>query len=213
MSLLNDLNRIFGDAFERAGLDRALGTVAVSQRPDLGQFQCNGALPAAKTAGRPPREIAQVIVDRVQGDGRFAVLSVAGPGFINISLTDEFLAGEMQLVADDPRLGVPEIRPLRVLVDYGGPNVAKEMHAGHLRATIIGDSLKRIARFLGHDTLGDVHFGDWGTQMGMLIIEIARRNPELPFFDPAYEGEYPGIDITLDDLEAMYPLVSARCAD
>ena len=213
MSLLNDLNRIFGDAFERAGLDRALGTVAVSQRPDLGQFQCNGALPAAKTAGRPPREIAQVIVDRVQGDGRFAVLFVAGPGFINISLTDEFLAGEMQLVADDPRLGVPEIRPLRVLVDYGGPNVAKEMHAGHLRATIIGDSLKRIARFLGHDTLGDVHFGDWGTQMGMLIIEIARRNPELPFFDPAYEGEYPGIDITLDDLEAMYPLVSARCAD
>ncbi|MDH3259842.1 MAG: arginine--tRNA ligase [Acidimicrobiia bacterium] len=213
MTLLNDLTRIFGDAFEQTGLDRALGTVVVSQRPDLGEFQCNGALPAAKTTGRPPREIAQDIVDRVQGDDRFAVLSLAGPGFINISLTDSFLAKAMQLVIDDPRVGVPEVRPRKVLVDYGGPNVAKEMHVGHLRATIIGDSLKRIARFLGHDTLGDAHFGDWGTQMGMLIVEIAHRNPELPFFDPAYTGQYPAIDITLDDLEAMYPLVSARCVE
>ena len=213
MTLLNDLTQIFSDAFEQAGLDRALGTVVVSQRPDLGQFQCNGALPAAQATGRPPREIAQDIVDRVQADDRFTLLSLAGPGFINISLTDDYLAGAMQRVTEDARLGVPEVRPLKVLVDYGGPNVAKEMHVGHLRATIIGDSLKRIARFLGHDTLGDAHFGDWGTQMGMLIIEIARRNPALPFFDPDYDGEYPTIDITLDDLEAMYPLVSARCAE
>ena len=213
MSLLSDLSRIFGDAFEQAGLARPLGAVVVSQRPDLGQFQCNGALPAAQATGRPPREIAQDIVDRVRGDGRFAGLSLAGPGFINISLTDGFLAEEMQLVADDSRVGVPKTRPRRVLVDYGGPNVAKEMHVGHLRATIIGDSLKRIARFLGHDTLGDAHFGDWGTQMGMLIIEIARRHPDLVFFDPDYRGEYPEIDITLDDLEAMYPLVSARCKE
>ncbi len=212
MSLLSDLTRIFGDAFEQAGLDRTFGSVAVSQRPELGQFQCNGALPAAKEAGRPPREIAQGIVDRVQGDDRFAGLSLAGPGFINISLTDEFLAGELQKAADDPRYGVPVVQPSKVLVDYGGPNVAKEMHVGHLRATIIGDSLKRIARFLGHDTLGDAHFGDWGTQMGMLIVEIERRYPELPFFDPAFAGKYPAIAITLDDLEAMYPLVSARCA-
>lgn len=212
MSLLNDLSQIFGDAFEQAGLERALGTVAVSQRPELGQFQCNGALPAAKTAGRP-RQIAQDIVDRVIDDNRFVDLSLAGPGFINISLTDNFLAGETQRVADDPRLGVPEVESANVLVDYGGPNVAKEMHVGHLRATIIGDSLKRIARFLGHNTLGDAHFGDWGTQMGMLIIEIARGNPRLPFFDADYDGEYPEIEITLDDLEAMYPLVSARCAE
>ena len=212
MSLLSDLTHIFGDAFEQAGLDRAFGAVVVSQRPELGQFQCNGALPAAKDAGRPPREIAQDIVDRVQADDRFARLSLAGPGFINIILTDEFLAGEMQKVADDSRYGVPVVEPLKVLVDFGGPNVAKEMHVGHLRATIIGDSLKRIARFLGHDTLGDAHFGDWGTQMGMLIVEIERRNPELPFFDPAFAGDYPAIEITLDDLEAMYPLVSARCA-
>ena len=191
MSLLSDLTQIFGDAFEQAGLDRAFGAVVVSQRPELGQFQCNGALPAAKDAGRPPREIAQDIVDRVQAEDRFALLSLAGPGFINISLTDEFLAGELQEVADDPRYGVPAVEPLRVLVDYGGPNVAKEMHVGHLRATIIGDSLRRISRFLGHDTLGDAHFGDWGTQMGMLIIEIARRHPELPFFDPSFTGEYP----------------------
>ncbi len=132
MSLLNDLTQIFGDAFEQAGLDRAFGTVAVSQRPDLGQFQCNGALPAAKAAGRPPREIARDIVDRVEPDERFGHLSLAGPGFINISLTDDFLAREMQVVADDARFGVPEIRPRKVLVDYGGPNVAKEMHVGHL---------------------------------------------------------------------------------
>lgn len=213
MSLLNDLTRIFGDAFENAGLDRALGAVVVSQRPELGQFQCNGALPAAKVAGRPPREIAQEIVDQVQGDDGLAQVSLAGPGFININLTDGFLAGAMQLVADDPRSGVPEVRPAKVLVDYGGPNVAKEMHVGHLRATIIGDSLKRIARFLGHETLGDAHFGDWGTQMGMLIIEIERSNPDLPFFDTDYAGVYPEIAITLDDLEAMYPLVSARCAE
>ena len=212
MSLLSDLTQIFGDAFEQAGLDRAFGAVVVSQRPELGQFQCNGALPAAKDAGRPPREIAQDIVDRMKAENRFALLSLAGPGFINISLTDEFLAGELQKVADDPRHGVPGVEPVKVLVDYGGPNVAKEMHVGHLRATIIGDSLRRISRFLGHDTLGDAHFGDWGTQMGMLIIEIARRHPELPFFDPSFTGEYPAIDITLDDLEAMYPLVSARCA-
>ncbi len=212
MSLLNDLTQIFGDAFEQAGLDGAFGTVVVSQRPDLGQFQCNGALPAANAAGRPPREIAQDIVDRVESDERFGHLSLAGPGFINISLTDDFLGREMQVVAGDARFGVPEIRPLKVLVDYGGPNVAKEMHVGHLRATIIGDSLRRIARFLGHDTLGDAHFGDWGTQMGMLIIEIARLHPELPFFDPEFTGEYPTIEVTLDDLEAMYPLVSARCA-
>ena len=213
MSLLNDLTRIFGNAFAEAGLDRTFGLVVVSQRPELGQFQCNGALPAAKAAGRPPREIAQDIVDRVRADDRFAGLSLAGPGFINISLTDAFVAGAMQEVADDERLGVPQVQPLKVLVDYGGPNVAKEMHVGHLRATIIGDSLKRVARFLGHDTLGDAHFGDWGTQMGMLIIEIARRNPDLPFFDPNYDGDYPELQVTLDDLEAMYPLVSARCAE
>ena len=212
MTLLSDLTRIFGDAFEQAGLDRTFGAVVVSQRPELGQFQCNGALPAAQASKKPPREIAQDIIDRVQTDDRFAQLSLAGPGFINISLTDEFMAGELQKVADDSRHGVPVVQPLKVLVDYGGPNVAKEMHVGHLRATIIGDSLKRISRFLGHDTLGDAHFGDWGTQMGMLIVEIERRNPELPFFDPAFAGDYPAIDITLDDLEAMYPLVSARCA-
>lgn len=213
MSLLNDLSRILGDAFEEAGLDRAFGLVVVSQRPELGQFQCNGALPAAKAAGKPPREIAQDIVDRVRANDRFADLSLAGPGFINISLTDAFVAAAMQKVADDERLGVPQVQPLKVLVDYGGPNVAKEMHVGHLRATIIGDSLKRVARFLGHDTLGDAHFGDWGTQMGMLIIEIARRTPDLPFFDPDYDGDYPELEVTLDDLEAMYPLVSARCAE
>ena len=213
MSLLNALSEIFGDAFEQIGLDRMLGAVAVSQRPELGQFQCNGALPAAKAAGRPPREIAQDVVDRVSADDRFVNLSLAGPGFINISLTDDYLAGELQTVADDRRLGVPAVEPVNVLVDFGGPNVAKEMHVGHLRATIIGDSLKRIARFLGHDTLGDAHFGDWGTQMGMLIIEIARTNPDLPFFDPDHQGTYPEIEITLDDLEAMYPLVSARCAE
>jgi arginyl-tRNA synthetase len=215
MSLLTDLSDLFGGAFESIGLDRTFGEVTVSQRPDLGQFQCNGALPAAKPAGRNPREIAQEILDTVSGDERISELSLAGPGFINITLTDDFLAQSAQSTALDTRLGVDEVpKARRVLVDYAGPNLSKSMHVGHLRATIIGDSLQRTARFLGHDTLGDIHLGDWGTPMGMLIIETKLRWPDLPYFDAAFDGPFPkDSPVTLDDLTEMYPVVTERCAN
>ncbi|MDF1596483.1 MAG: arginine--tRNA ligase [Acidimicrobiia bacterium] len=215
MSLLTDLSGLFGDAFASIGLDRAFGEVSFSQRPDLGQFQCNGALPAAKPAGRNPREIAQEVLEVVSGDERIAELSLAGPGFINITLTDEFLATELDELAHDPRLGVAKVtESLSVIVDYGGPNVAKEMHVGHLRPAIIGESIKRILRFEGHQVTGDVHLGDWGTPMGQLIVELSERMPELPYFDPNGTGPYPAESpVSVADLQLMYPIASQRAKD
>ncbi len=215
MSLLTVLSDLFGEAFASIGLDRSFGEVAISQRPDLGQFQCNGALPAAKPAGRNPREIAQEVVDAVRGDERLAELSLAGPGFINITLTDEFLATELDGVEKDERLGIPTApQPVPAVVDYGGPNVAKEMHVGHLRPAIIGESVKRILRFAGYDVTGDVHLGDWGTPMGQLIVELAERRPDLPYFDAGFTGPYPADSpVTVGDLQLMYPTASRRAKE
>ncbi|MDH3193732.1 MAG: arginine--tRNA ligase, partial [Acidimicrobiia bacterium] len=211
MNVLTHLSDIFGAAFFAQELDPSLGEVVVSARPDLGQFQCNGALPAAKQTGRNPREIAQEIVDDVKDRPEFSALSLAGPGFINIVLTDETLSRYASAMRND-RLGIdPVAGPKRVLVDYGGPNVAKDMHVGHLRATIIGDSLARIGKFVGHDVLGDAHFGDWGTQMGQVIIGIQERMPELPYFDPAIVDGYPDESpVSMADLQEIYPDISGR---
>ena len=215
MSLLTNLSDLFGDAFASIGLDRAFGEVAVSQRPDLGQFQCNGALPAAKPAGRNPREIAQEVLDAVSSDERLADLSLAGPGFINITLTDDYLAEELQSLSDDDRLGIPTVSaPISVVVDYGGPNVAKELHVGHLRPAIIGESIKRTLSFAGHQVTGDVHLGDWGTPMGQLIVELSEKQPDLPYFDPDFTGPYPDESpVSVGDLQLMYPIASQRSKD
>jgi arginyl-tRNA synthetase len=187
----------------------------VSQRPDLGQFQCNGPLPAAGPAGRNPRDIAQEIVDAVSGDARIADLSLAGPGFINITLTDEFLAAQLQTQTEDERLGVPEVSdPLTVVVDYGGPNVAKELHVGHLRPAIIGEAIKRILAFEGHRVIGDVHLGDWGTPMGQLIVHLTEQQPDLPYFDVDFTGPYPAQSpVSVGDLQLIYPIASQRAKD
>ena len=191
MSVLSDLSRLVGSGFEAVGLDASCGAVVVSNRPDLGQFQCNGALAAARQARRNPREIATSVVEQISGDSRLADVSLAGPGFINLTLTDQAIAGYVAAMADDPRLGVKTVSdPLDVVVDYAGPNVAKAMHVGHLRATIIGDSLKRLFRFAGHRVLGDAHFGDWGLQMGMLIVAAREHFPDLPHLDEGFEGPY-----------------------
>jgi arginyl-tRNA synthetase len=211
-SLLATLTDIFGDAFEAAGIERSLGEVVVSQRPELGQFQCNGALPAAKRLGQNPRTAAQAVLDALGSREIFADLSLAGPGFINITLTDEYLGRWASEVAADARLGVPTVEsPRSVVLDFGGPNVAKAMHVGHLRSPIIGDSLQRLFRFLGDNVTSDVHLGDWGTQMGMLITELRREQPGLPYFDEAFTGPYPSESpVTIDDLESLYPRASAR---
>ncbi len=214
MNVLIQLSEIFGQAFASQGLDSSFGAVVVSSRPDLGQFQCNGALPAAKQAGRNPREIAQTVVESLSNRPQFAELTLAGPGFINIRLTDQALIGFASTM-QTARLGIdPVADPKRVLVDYGGPNVAKDMHVGHLRATIIGDSLTRIGKFVGHNVLGDAHFGDWGTQMGQVIVGVRERMPDLPYFDPAITDGYPADSpVSMTDLQEIYPDISGRAKD
>jgi arginyl-tRNA synthetase len=211
MSILSELSVLVGRAFEESGLDPALGRVEESSRPELAQFQCNGALAAAKAAGTPPRQLAEIVALKLRTKaGPLAHVEVAGPGFINLSLTDEALAEFVNSTSDDPRLGVPKADPARVvLVDYAGPNVAKAMHVGHLRATIIGDSLARLFRFLGHQVIRDPHFGDWGLQMGLVIAAIEERWPDLPYFGAG--GPFPEESpVTLADLQELYPLSAAR---
>ena len=215
MSLLSDLSQQFGEAFAAVGIDRSAGTVLPSQRPELAQFQCNGALGAAKKAGRNPRELAAEVIDALDDRSAFSTLDVAGPGFINIVLTDETLARYADDMAGDDRLGLPDPDPRhKVIVDYGGPNMSKSMHVGHLRASIIGESLKRLLRVAGHHVDGDIHMGDWGMPIGQLIIELERRQPDLPYFDADYTGPYPDESpVTLDDLSEMYPIIVQRCKD
>lgn len=213
MTLKNDLSAIVGEAFAGEGLDDALGAVKVADRPDLAQFQCNGALAAAKAAKKNPREIAGAIAEKLAARPEFAEITVAGPGFINLKLTAEFLSDRLDALAADERLGgwvKPD--PEKIIVDYGGPNVAKPLHVGHLRAAIIGESLKRIMRFAGDEVTGDVHLGDWGLQMGQLISELQLRQPDLVYFDPEIKGPFPAEPpISLADLEEMYPAASAAC--
>lgn len=211
MSLITDLSVIFGDAFASLGLDGAYGDVSVSQRPELAQFQCNGALPAAKPAGKSPRELATEIVRIVAGHNALEDVSIAGPGFINITITDEAISQALEAVRSEPRLGVATPEAKRVIVDYAGPNVAKELHVGHLRPAVIGESLKRLLRFAGYEVIGDIHLGDWGLPMGQLIVELADRMPELPYFDPDVTGPYPEESpVSVRELNDLYPVASGR---
>ncbi len=212
-ALLQELGAIAGSAFAAEGLSAELGQVQRSDRPDLAQFQCNGALAAAKSVRGNPREIAQRIAARLKADPLFAKIDIAGPGFINLDVSDEALAIRAGTMAKDAKLGAPETGTGKTLViDYGGPNVAKPMHVGHLRAAIIGDSLKRLYRANGWRVIGDVHLGDWGLQMGQLISEIGRRGIAPVYFDPACKGPYPDESpVTMDNLEELYPAAAAAC--
>jgi arginyl-tRNA synthetase len=215
MSLQQQLSEIVGDAFEAEGVDRSFGEVVVSQRPELADYQCNGALAAAKGAGRNPREIAQGVVDRIDAPHLIDAIEIAGPGFLNIAIVGVSLAGAVSQMEQSDRLDVDPIDDDRtVIVDYGGPNMSKALHVGHLRAAVIGESLKRTFRFLGYTTIGDIHIGDWGMPVGQLIVELEDRQPDLVYFDPEYDGAYPQVSpVTLDDLSDMYPVITKRCAD
>jgi len=213
-SLTDILTEFVREAFEAEGLPAEHAGVTPSNRPDLGQFQSNGALAVAKSLKRNPREIAEQIRGTLlaQHAGELRDVSLAGPGFVNLSLTDEFLAAHLDRLTDDDRLGVAPKPAQTVILDYGGPNVAKPMHVGHLRASIIGDALRRLFLFVGDRALGDVHLGDWGLPMGMIISEVAHRQPHLPYFDPAHQGPYPRESpVTLEDLEEIYPVAAAAC--
>ncbi|MEZ4864080.1 MAG: arginine--tRNA ligase [Caldilineaceae bacterium] len=211
-SLRTKLTEIVGAAFVAGGYDRGYGEVQLSNRPDLSQFQCNGALPAAKAYGRKPREVAEAVVEQLRQHSCFQDVSVAGPGFINLTLTDGYLVEEIQQIAGDPQRGCsPTAQPYKVVVDYGGANVAKPMHVGHLRAAIIGESIKRLTRFVGHQVVGDVHLGDWGLPMGQIIAELADRHPDWPYFAADNLGPFPSESpVTIDDLEEIYPTASQR---
>jgi arginyl-tRNA synthetase len=218
--LKSQLSEAVEAAFAGLGLPPELGRVTASDRPDLADFQSNGALAAAKRVGKNPRELAAAVAQALAGDPRLAAVEIAGPGFINLKLTDAALSDRANAIAADPRLGAERVAaPRRVLVDYGGPNVAKPMHVGHLRASIIGEAIKRLYRFRGDEVLGDAHFGDWGYQMGLLIGAVMDENPDvlelveqLNAGGTRAEGEgFAGV--TLADLDRLYPLAAARGKD
>lgn len=210
-TLKNRLTEIVKEAFVAAGYDESLGVVTFSDRPDLAQFQCNGALGGAKLHRKAPMMIANDVLARLSENPIFKSITVAPPGFINIILSDEFIAEESLRMAESDRLSLPVMESRKIVIDYGGPNVAKPLHVGHLRTAIIGESLKRLARFLGHEVIGDIHLGDWGLQMGLIISELEREKPNLPYFDAEFEGEYPtDAPVTLEDLSRLYPTASLR---
>lgn len=213
MSFVNKLSAIAGKAFAAEGFAVELGRVQHSDRQDLAQFQCNGALPAAKQAKANPRAIAERVAARLRANSLFAKVEIAGPGFINLDVTDEALAARAGDLATDERLGAPETgKGKTAIIDFGGANVAKPMHVGHLRSSVIGDSLQRLFRANGWKVISDVHLGDWGLQMGQLITELGHRGIAPVYFDPDYTGPYPEESpVTMDDLEEVYPAASAAC--
>lgn len=212
MTLINELTALVSGAFAAENLDPALGAVRVSDRPDLAQFQCNGALAAAKIAKTNPRQIAEKIAGHLRDHQAIKEVTIAGPGFLNLVLADDFLAEQLQTTLKDTAAPWSLENPEKIVLDYGGPNVAKPLHVGHLRAAIIGESLKRLMRFVGADVVSDVHFGDWGLQMGQLISELELTQPDLVYFQEDFSGPYPEQSpVSLTDLEKLYPVAAANC--
>ncbi|ROR27185.1 arginyl-tRNA synthetase [Mobilisporobacter senegalensis] len=195
------------EAFDKCGYDKEYGMVTLSNRPDLCQYQCNGALAAAKAYKKAPIVIANEVVDILSESNTFKDILAIMPGFINITISEEFLGNYINEMKTADYFGCEKtVSPKTIVIDYGGPNVAKPLHVGHLRSAIIGESVKRIARFLGHNVIGDVHLGDWGLQMGLIITELKKRKPELVYFDESFEGEYPAeAPFTISELEEIYP--------
>lgn len=197
--------------FVEAGYDAKFGFVGVSNRPDLCQYQCNGAMAAAKEYKKAPIRIAGDVVEKLAGDALFEKLEAVNPGFINITVSGAFLAQQAEQMEKEERFGVelPE-RQKTIVIDYGGANVAKPLHVGHLRPAIIGESVKRICRFMGDKVIGDVHLGDWGLQIGLIIRELQRRQPDLPYYEDGFDGPFPDEPpFSIGDLEKIYPCASA----
>ena len=198
-------------AFEKAGYDKKYAKVTLSNRPDLCEYQCNGAMAAVKEYRKAPIMIANDVVAALEGNDCIEKVEAVNPGFINIILNSEFVVAYLKDMEQCEKLGVEEPEnPKTIVVDYGGANVAKALHVGHLRPAIIGESVKRIGRYVGHKVIGDVHLGDWGSQMGLVMMELKKRQPELPYFDDQFEGEYPEESpFTIEELGEIYPTASA----
>ena len=198
-------------AFAEAGYDASFGRVTVSNRPDLCEYQCNGALAAAKQYKCAPIQIAKAVVEKLDA-ADYSLVEAVMPGFINLKLSGSFLQSYLEAMRTAEDFGVEKSGAGKtIVVDYGGPNVAKPLHIGHLRSAIIGESLKRLYQFFGYNAIGDIHLGDWGLQMGLIITELQERQPELPYFDPDFTGEYPAEPpFTISELEEIYPAASAK---
>ncbi|MCI9022664.1 MAG: arginine--tRNA ligase [Eubacterium sp.] len=199
-------------AFTGCGYDGAYARVTASNRPDLCEFQCNGALAAAKQYKKAPMAIAGEIAAKLKESPIFSLAEAVKPGFLNMKIQESFLADYLcQMLEADGYGNEKTAHPKTIMIDYGGPNIAKPLHVGHLRSAVIGESIKRMGRFAGHEMIGDVHMGDWGLQMGLIITELAQRKPKLPYFDEAFEGEYPKeAPFTISELEEIYPTASRK---
>lgn len=202
-------------AFEAAGYDPSYAKVTVSNRPDLCEYQCNGAMAAAKKYKKPPIDIARDVCAHLAESPSLDSAQAVMPGFINLRVSGRLLGTYLADMLEQDHLGVEAVQMDRpVMIDYGGPNVAKPLHVGHLRSAIIGESVKRILRFKGDNVIGDIHLGDWGYQMGLIITELRSRQPSLPYFDESYEGEYPSLaPFTISELEEIYPFASGKAKE
>ena len=209
--LLELITEEFEKAFEKNEYDKKLGKVVVSNRPDLCQYQCNGAMAGAKLYHKAPIMIANQVVESLQDNEMFESVEAVMPGFINIKLNSEFVAKYLNDMKEADKYGCENKAPETIVIDYGGANVAKPLHVGHLRSAVIGESVKRIERFMGNKVISDVHLGDWGLQMGLIITELECRKPDLVYFDESYTGEYPEeAPFTISELEEIYPCASAK---
>ena len=211
-SILEVLTKKFEAVFEKASYDKSYATVGVSNRPDLCEFQCNGAMSLAKLYKKKPLDIALEVVEKLKEDKAFSKLEAVPPGFINMSLSNEFLSGYLQSMSKEEKFGINITNKKdKIIVDYGGANVAKPLHVGHLRSAIIGESIKRLGAYFGNEMIGDVHLGDWGLQMGLIIEQLKCDKPDLVYFDENYNAEYPKeAPFSLEELEEIYPKSSAR---
>ena len=210
--ILDVLTSEFENAFEKCGYDKKLGKVGISNRPDLCEYQCNGAMAGAKLYKKAPIMIANDVVEQLKDNKLFDLIEAVMPGFINIKLSADYIDEYVSNMNDDERLGYEKKEPITVIVDYGGANVAKPLHVGHLRPAIIGESVKRICRYAGDTVYGDVHLGDWGLPIGQVIEELRDRQPELPYFDENFTGEYPTEPpFSINELEDIYPTGSGKC--
>ena len=209
--LLELITEEFEKAFEKNEYDKKLGKVVVSNRPDLCQYQCNGAMAGATLYHKAPIMIANQVVESLQDNEMFESVEAVMPGFINIKLNSEFVAKYLNDMKEADKYGCENKAPETIVIDYGGANVAKPLHVGHLRSAVIGESVKRIERFMGNKVISDVHLGDWGLQMGLIITELECRKPDLVYFDESYTGEYPEeAPFTISELEEIYPCASAK---
>lgn len=209
--MLEQISEVVSKAFAECGYDEKYGQVTVSNRPDLCEFQCNGAMACAKQAHKAPAIIAEEIKAVLDKEAIFESVDAVKPGFLNLNISRDFMAEYMNGMISSEKFGIEQNKnPRTIIIDYGGANVAKPLHVGHLRPAIIGESIKRILQYTGNTVYGDVHLGDWGLQIGLIIRELKERKPELPYFDEGFTGEYPSEPpFTLEDLEEIYPYASA----